>query len=81
LAKATRKQSDRAVKKMHEASYYREQAERLRHMARDTNNDRVARELERLAVDFDDIAEDIELGAIEIIRPDLLPQRKRSVGL
>jgi len=66
---------------MHEASYYREQAERLRHMARDTNNDRVARELERLAVDFDDIAEDIELGAIEIIRPDLLPQRKRSVGL
>jgi hypothetical protein len=62
---------------MHEAWYYRDQAERLRRMARDTNNDQVSRELERLAIDFDDIAEDLELGAIEIIRPDLLPQRKR----
>ena len=61
---------------MHDAAYYREQAERLRHLARQTNAV-IAHDLERLAIDFDDIAEDLELGAIEIVHPDLLPQRRR----
>jgi len=62
---------------MHDARYYREQAERLRQLARDTQGDTISRDLERLAEDFDDVADDLDSGRIEIVRPDLLPQRKR----
>ena len=62
---------------MHEAQYYRDQAIRLRRFAEETKNSGIGDDLERLAVDFDDIAEDLEQGLIEIRNPDLLPQRRR----
>jgi hypothetical protein len=62
---------------MHEASYYRDQAARLRGFARQTSVIQVARDLERLASDFEDVADDLETGAVEIVYPDLLPQRRR----
>ena len=62
---------------MHDAQYYRDKAKRLRGLAHETNNLGISGDLERLAVDFEDIAEDLELGLIEIRHPDMLPQRKR----
>ncbi|MBV9829567.1 MAG: hypothetical protein JO001_28435 [Alphaproteobacteria bacterium] len=62
---------------MHDASYYRDQAARLRGFARQTRVLEVARDLQRLASDFEDVADDLEAGAIEIVYPDLLPQRRR----
>ena len=62
---------------MYEATYYRGQAQRARRLARSINHSEVERQLERMARDFDDIAEDLELGAIEIRHAELMPQRQR----
>jgi hypothetical protein len=59
---------------MHHASYYREQAERARRLARQLTNPGDAMVLASLADDLDAIAIDLERGAVEIKRPDLLPQ-------
>jgi hypothetical protein len=59
---------------MQEAGYYREQAERARRLACGLIQ-RDAEMLERLARDLDDIAEDLERGAIDIRHPELMPQR------
>jgi hypothetical protein len=62
---------------MQPISYYREQAERGRRLARSQNSREVQDTLRRMAQDYDDIAEDLENGAIEIRHPELMPQRRR----
>ena len=61
---------------MHWAPYYREQAARARRLA-DHATGEIHDTLRHLAQDFEDIAEDLEIGAIEIRHPELLPQRRR----
>jgi hypothetical protein len=58
---------------MQDAPYYRDQADRARRLARGMRDD-VEEMLLRVARDFDDIAEDLERGAIEIRHPELMPQ-------
>jgi len=61
---------------MHEAYYYRQQAERVYRFAR-AQTARAAQDLLlRIARDYEDIAEDLETGAVEIRHPELLPQRR-----
>jgi hypothetical protein len=58
---------------MQRATYYREQAERARRLARHSTGD-VHQTLNRLAKDFDEIAKDLENGAVEIVHPERMPQ-------
>ena len=60
---------------MEDAAYYRAQAERARRLARGQRTD-VARDLRQIASDYDDIAVDLESGAVEIRHPDLMPQNR-----
>lgn len=60
---------------MYPAQYYRGQAQRARRLA-DHVTGGAYDTLRRLAQDFDDIAEDLEIGAGEIRHPELLPQRR-----
>jgi hypothetical protein len=62
---------------MYDASYYREQDERALRLARGTNDSETQEALERVARDYEDIAEDLESGAIEIRHPELMPQTRR----
>jgi len=62
---------------MHDAMYYRAKAAQARKLA-DMTHDGAAREvLEGFAKDYDETAEDLEVGAIDIRHPDLLPQRRK----
>ena len=61
---------------MHDASYYRAQAQRARRLAHSQTNRDIQDLLSRVARDYDDIAEDIEGGAVEIRHPELLPQKR-----
>jgi hypothetical protein len=58
---------------MQKLGYYREQSERARRLALQLAGD-VRDLLLRLAQDFDDIAEDLEKGAVEIRHPERMPQ-------
>ncbi|MGA8759286.1 MAG: hypothetical protein WB611_23855 [Stellaceae bacterium] len=60
---------------MHAAEYYREQARRARRLASMVHQIDVRDTLRQTAQDFDDIAEDLETGAVEVRHPELLPQR------
>jgi hypothetical protein len=60
---------------MHSAEYYRRQAARARRMADLVHQPEFEEMLRTAAQDYEDIAEDIDLGAIEIRHPELLPQR------
>ena len=62
---------------MQDPSYYREQAERAQRLARSQTNREVEGLLLRMAQDYEDLAEDLENGAIEIRHPELLPQHNR----
>jgi hypothetical protein len=57
---------------MHDAAYYREQAERARRLARVPTDRETQEAIERLAQDYSEIAEDLEGGAEEIRHPELL---------
>ena len=61
---------------MQEARYYRDQAEHMRGLSRRVTGE-AYETLKRIAQDFDDIAVDLESGAIEIRHSDLMPQRRR----
>ncbi len=63
---------------MQSASYYRQEAARARRLARTINHPEAHEALERMSRDYDDIAEDLDRGAIEITHPSRLPQRKES---
>lgn len=59
--------------------YYREQANRARRLAHElANRPDIARDLERIALDYDDIVTDLEAGAVEIRHPELMPQLQRG---
>ena len=62
---------------MQPASYYRDQAQRARRLARSATNRDIEALLHRVAQDYDDVAEDLENGAVEIRRPQLMPQQRR----
>jgi hypothetical protein len=62
---------------MYDASYYREQAERALRLARVPTDSETQEALQRMARDYEEIAEDLESGAIEIRHPDLMPQSRR----
>jgi len=61
---------------MQDRAYYREQAKRARRLATDVANVAVAEMLRRLADDFDDIATDLQNGAVEINHPSRMPQKQ-----
>jgi hypothetical protein len=54
--------------------YFREQAHRARRLASEVTNAQDAARLNRAARDFDEMAEDLESGAIELRHPELLRQ-------
>jgi len=62
---------------MHPASYYREQADRARRLAKVPTDRETQTTPRRMAQDYSDIAEDLERGAVEIRHAELMPQRKR----
>ncbi|MBV9583481.1 MAG: hypothetical protein JO213_01175 [Alphaproteobacteria bacterium] len=61
---------------MHDASYYRKQAERARRLARSVTVRETEALLLRVAKDYEDLAIDLENGAIDIRHPELMPQRQ-----
>jgi hypothetical protein len=61
---------------MRSSAYYREQAARARRWARGVSNRELTDTLDRIARDFDHIAEDLERGLVEIVHPAELPQRR-----
>ena len=62
---------------MQEASYYREQAARAHRLAAAQTLGDLRAILERVARDYADMAEDLEIGAIEFRHPELMPQTRR----
>jgi hypothetical protein len=60
------------------AGYYREQSARARQLARGINDLWTVEALLRMAEDFEDIASDLEEGAIEIRHSSRLPQKQRA---
>jgi hypothetical protein len=58
---------------MDRASHYRHQADHARRLAEATWQPNLEDILRRLAQDFDETAEDIEVGATEVRHPELLP--------
>jgi hypothetical protein len=62
---------------MVDVPYYRERANHLRHLAEMTWQDDLEVWLRSLAQDYDETAEDLEIGAPEIRHPELLPEDKR----
>ena len=63
---------------MHPPGYYRGQAERARRLAGLTHQSEMTEMLERVAEDFEDIASDLETGAVDVRHPELLPQLRRE---
>jgi hypothetical protein len=63
---------------MHPPGYYREQAERARRIARLMHQPGINDALQRMAQDFEDIACDLETGAVDVRHPELLPQLRRD---
>jgi hypothetical protein len=59
---------------MREARYYRDEAARARRWANSIDHPEVRAILLNVANDYDDIAVDIEKGAIEIRHAELMPQ-------
>jgi hypothetical protein len=62
---------------MHDPGYYRARAERARRLARSITNGEAEKLLLQMAQEYEDLAEDLERGAVEIRHPELLPQRER----
>jgi hypothetical protein len=63
---------------MYEPSYYRRQAERARRLRDRTLDREMADALDSAAQDFDEIAVDLETGAVEIRHPELMPQTEHE---
>jgi len=63
---------------MYAPQYYCEQAQRARRLAGMAHQLELKETLTQAAQDFDDIAYDLEIGAVEIRHPELLPQQHRS---
>jgi hypothetical protein len=59
---------------MQSAKYYRENAAKARRLLAGITPGKTSEMLEKLARDYDDIAVDLERGAIDIKHPSLMPQ-------
>ena len=59
---------------MHRASYYRDQAERARRLARAQTQHETRAVLLGVAQDYDELAEDLEDEATEIRHPELMAE-------
>ena len=64
--------------RMYDPQHYRSQAEVARRLAGEILNAEAAASLSKLAQDFEDIAVDLENGAIEIRHAERMPQRRRA---
>jgi hypothetical protein len=65
---------------MHPPEYYRGQARHARELANRAHPGAVRDTLLKAAQDFDEIAEDLEAGAIEVRHPELMPGRRGRAG-
>jgi hypothetical protein len=63
---------------MHPPNYYREQARHARRLAGLMHQSDMTEMLHRMAQDFEDIACDLESGAVDVRHPELLPQLSRE---
>jgi hypothetical protein len=63
---------------MQSADYYRETAAKARRLSATITPSETSELLQKLARDYDDIAVDLERGAIEIVHPSRLPQRNHA---
>jgi hypothetical protein len=61
---------------MYRSSYYRQQSERARRLARGLTDEEAISLLMDVAEHYDEIAEDLDRGAIEIRHPELMPQTR-----
>jgi hypothetical protein len=59
---------------MQSAKYYRDNAAKARRLMAGVTPGKTSEMLEKLARDYEDIATDLERGAIEIVHPSLMPQ-------
>ena len=63
---------------MQSAQYYRDQAAKALRLAQGITRSEIKEVLERLARDYGEIAVDLEVGAIDIVHPERLPQREHE---
>jgi hypothetical protein len=63
---------------MYEASYYREQADRAQRLSARTTDPEMRDALVSTARDFNEIAEDLERGTIEIRHSERMPQNSNQ---
>jgi len=63
---------------MRELGYYREEAARARRLASSINHPEARKALLTMAKDYEEIAIDLERGAIEVRHADLMPQRREG---
>jgi hypothetical protein len=63
---------------MQSAKYYRRLAAQAQRIALLSTDREVTNLLKKLTVDYNDIAEDLERGLIEIKHPELLPQQEHK---
>jgi hypothetical protein len=61
---------------MKDVAYYRERAAQARRLARSVHQRDLHQTLRDMAQGYEDIAEDLENGAVEIRHPELMPQRE-----
>jgi hypothetical protein len=59
---------------MHIASYYRAEAQHMRRLLLEAHQPEINNLLHRLVQSYEEIAADLDSGAIEIVHPDRLPQ-------
>lgn len=62
---------------METAEHYREQAARARRLADRSHDAQLVETLGTFAREYDEIAEDLQAGAIAVRHPELMPQRRR----
>ena len=63
---------------MQQPQHYRSQAQTAQRLAEQINNAEAAASLLKMAQDYQDIAEDLENGAVEIRHAERMPQNKRG---
>lgn len=61
---------------MQKPRHYRSQAQVAQRLAGEIYNEEAAASLLKMAQDYQDIAEDLENGAVEIRHPERMPQPK-----
>lgn len=59
---------------MQKASHYRKAAARARRLGKSLTSATDSETLENMARDYDDIAVDLESGAIDVVHPERMPQ-------